>query len=420
MRVLKLSEFLNENEYQVFVLSARGDEIVDYFGYERVLEKFSCTYIYDELTNRACRSWNQSQLSKDKLSNIKSEKSIQSLLFSWAKNIIHEISVPDINRYFINKYLRKAIKLIEINNIRDVIISSPSHSMQLIGPELKKRFNGQIKLIVDYRDSWNTTGIFKKKLKPFQKFNESLEKNVLKSADYFTYVSQPMLDKIAKKYGDFIKNKAHLIMNGFDDSMIIRKVNVNPSTFDKDNNTICMGYFGGIGSEWRDPSNFVKALKEVLNENKKDLKVKLYFYGSIPANIKQFIYKELEERVEFNEGIGHTDALRIMHRMDYLLIFHSKIDGADEVITGKFFEYLAVRKPIIVIGPNNMEAAKLTEENNLGIIMDITNHQNMCDKLRPILKKEIDTTQFYKGFNINKYSRQFQYKKFLEILSSDK
>ena len=92
-----------------------------------------------------------------------------------------------------------------------------------------------------------------------------------------------------------------------------------------------MGYFGSIGRE-RNPESLFRAILKVNKE------IKLIFYTHNP--IDHIWTDKLEGILEAKDAVDHQTALNMMRKMDVLLLIHSEVDGADEVITGKFFEYL--------------------------------------------------------------------------------
>ena len=137
MRVLTLCEFLLSRNYNVHVISSKG-YFFGYFGYEDLLKRIKVTYIEDK--------WNVKQ-SKGFHYNIKGlqsgkkETGIFSSYLRLRRKIFKNIIIPDIGIFVVPKFYSEAKKIILKNNIKNVIISSPPHSIQLVGLRLKKYFN---------------------------------------------------------------------------------------------------------------------------------------------------------------------------------------------------------------------------------------------------------------------------------------
>ena len=98
-------------------------------------------------------------------------------------------------------------------------------------------------------------------------------------------------------------------------------------------------------------------------------------------------------------------------------MLHSAREGADEVVTGKIFDYMLARRPILVAGPKGMEAAKIIDEHNLGYTIDINDPAIMRSKLEVIHNAwQTDSLISYTVDDISQFSRQIQYQKLLTIL----
>lgn len=410
MRVIKMAEFFAQNDIEVFILSGKGQKI-SYFGYEKLINNVKVIYVPDPLHFYLTSMSNSLHENKSNTSNAKKTNMLKRFIANFMKyfqRFINEIFVPDVFVCTNYSYYKKASELIEKEKIKNIIISSPLHSIQLIGPLLKRIYGNKINLIVDYRDSWNGTGIFKKKIYPFQIINEYLESNVLKNMDYFTYALPLTLNKINEKYFD-ISKKSLLVMNGYDDKMNI------PDNFNNNtkNDVLTIGYFGSISDDLnssRNPELFFKAL---LKFNRK---IKLCFYGHVTISKKW--QDKMSGILEIGENLSHIEALKMMQKTDLLLVVHSKIDGGDEIIPAKFFEYILVEKPILLVGPNNMMLGEMIKKDGLGYVMDIYSEQDMLNKMNNIYKDwEMNKLVKYKNENFKKYSRQNQYKKILEILA---
>ena len=399
IRVLKMAEFFSQNGIEVYLLAAKGEEI-GFFGYGYMAEKMNLYYVDDALQRYITRRIHQRDV------NSQDRRFVGKGVSSAVKKAINEISIPDEGVYFVPRYVRKALEIINRNGIRNVIVSSPAHSAQVIGMKLKKRLGDRINLIVDYRDSWNTTKIFKKKSRIPRFFSEHLEKRILQRADHFVYVTTPTLKKINVKYFD-ISSKSVMVMNGYDMDLKMDKPERKVR-----NEYLTIGHFGFISDRqesYRNPELFFQA---VLRLKKK---IRLVLYGSV--DIRKEWQERLKDTLTIHSHVSHEEALFLMQDMDILLQLHSEVDGADEVISGKIFEYILAEKPILVVGPKDMEAARFVTDENLGYCIDIHDEKDMLSKMEEIYGKwEAGQLITYNSSDYYEFSRQHQYSKLLEIL----
>ncbi len=398
IRVVKMARFLQEQGYDVYVLCARGEEI-GYFGYEDIVNKLKVIYVDDKL---------QRYHNKQAIINTGNKEEIKtsSSILQGLKNLINDFCIPDKGIFFVNRYVNEASKLIVENNINTVIVSSPPHSTQLIGVNLKRKFGNKINLIVDYRDSWNNRGIFQKRHWLSKRISLKKEKEVLRYADKFTYISQPVIEKINSTFMD-ISDKSLLVMNGFDLNMKNEVTATVPG-----NNKLTIGYFGSISDYPNSPVNPTKFFETLLKIN---YSIKLVFYGPVILNNKWKEY--LGDKLEINETVSHTEALKLMTTMDVLLVVYSETNGGEEVITGKLFEYFLAQRPVLVVGPKNMEAARLVRENQLGYCLDIFDEDEMANGLQEIYRDwQQGQLVSYSLDDVAKFSRQQQFAKLLDII----
>lgn len=400
IRVLKLAEYLRESGTEVFVLAARGEPI-DYFGYEDLVRGLSVTYVDDPLQRFINRMTNPE--SRD----VARRMDTGNRAFALAKSVVNEISVPDVGIYFTERYVRAALRIIEEHGIRNVMITSPPHSMQVVGLRLKETLGDRIRLIVDYRDSWNTTKIInRKKVRVLQRINERLERKVLGNADRFTHVSRPMIEKINARILD-VGEKALLVMNGYDAAMM-PPLPPGPARNDR----LTIGHFGFIHDRadgHRNPEPILRALR-ALGAN-----VTVHFYGT--ASVSPEWRDRFKDIAAIHGIVPHREAIGLMQAMDLLLIFHSERDGADEVVSGKIFEYMLTQKPILVAGPAGMEASRIVTKEKIGYAVDLYDADGMAEALREICRLWTrDGLVRYDRGDLKHYSRQYQYSRILEIL----
>lgn len=403
LRVLTLAEYLQRCNVSVNILCAKGYNF-GYFGYEENVKSLNVHYVNSKYRYMSQKKIAEATLKKsNNISPVKKKprwKIYRSKLKNWIENAIP----PDTGLFDVFNFIIATKKIIKNNSIMNVFVSSPPHSMQIVGYALKKGFKNNINVICDYRDSWNGTHIFQKNNKFSNIINRFFEKKVIKSCDHFTYISGPMITKIEKLYSLSLKYKSSLIMNGYTVSIDV------PNKGNPSKNCINIGYFGSISD---DPTSFrnVSNLFTVLKNNEDFFtNLNFYFYGTF--NLKNHDISSIPN-ITFKGPVNHNMALEEMSKMDYLLILHSEKNGGDEVLTGKLFDYISVKKPIICIGPEIMEAKNIICRYNLGITINNDDLKEMKNKLMSLKEKN---TKYYQDVDVSIFHRDNQYKKLLPLL----
>jgi hypothetical protein len=350
IRVLTLADYLFRNGFQVFILTSRGYEH-GYFGYEEEIKRYSVVYINDML------KYNKDKNAKRHIKG----NTWKSRLMDHFRAFVRQTIVPDKHIILVRSYFSAAVGIIRENGIKNLIISSPPFSLQITGYFLKRKFGSEIMFLSDYRDSWNTTAIHSPNNPVSRCVSRWLERKILRICDNFTYVSEPILLKIKNRLYDGIEPKSRLVMNGFSKEIPFTKKN-------KLSAKIVIGYFGSISdssTSFRNMSNLFGALKLQAFRN---TAVEFHFYGAV--ELKRHDLANYPN-IKYSGVVSHKEAIEKMMECDYLLIVHSESRGSDEVVTGKFFEYVATRTPILCLGPLDMEANRLIKKYGIGMSIDI-------------------------------------------------
>ncbi len=309
--------------------------------------------------------------------------------------------IPDA-RIGWNKFaIKKAEELISKHQLDCIITTSPPHSTQLIGLELKNRFN--LKWIADLRDPW-TDIYYNKELyrtKWAEKIDRQLEKKCLESADNIIVVSDSIAQLLINRYIG-IKSKISIIPNGYDESDFQNKV-ASETKYNY------ISYIGNLGSSYP-INNFLNEFNEFSSKNPK---WRLRFVGNLFEGVKnKILNSDLSERVEFISYVEHNKAIDFMIESKALLLIIPNSEENKGILTGKLFEYLAAKKPIIFIGPEDGDAAKILTNNSKVLI----NNQKHMHSLKDFLTNVNQETIKY-GFE--KYSRKQLTKEIVSLIGSN-
>jgi glycosyltransferase involved in cell wall biosynthesis len=257
--------------------------------------------------------------------------------------------IPDPRRGW-NKYaIREASGLIESGEIEHIITTSPPHSTQLIGLELKKKYP-RIKWIADLRDPWTDIYYYNSFYHtPYaRKIDANYEYNVLKTADKIITIGKSLKASFCAKVPG-IEEKIGVITNGYDedDFKILSSANPDPFT---------LSYIGTLSDAY--PVSGL--LDAVENLTRKGYDIKLRFVGSVSSSQRNLIsLKYGKLLIEFIPYVNHEDAIRYMMESSVLLLIIPDHHSNRSIITGKLFEYLASGKPILCIGPEDGDAADI-------------------------------------------------------------
>jgi glycosyltransferase involved in cell wall biosynthesis len=265
--------------------------------------------------------------------------------------------IPDPRKGW-NKYaLAKASELIKANDISHIITTSPPHSTQLIGLELKKRYP-HITWIADLRDPWTEIYYYDSFYHTplARKIDSRYEEKVLKTADRIITVGKSLKNSFSSKIPG-IENKISVITNGYDEEDFAGLADLKPDVF-------TISYIGTLSDSYP-VSGFIDAIDKLV---KKGYRIRLRFVGSLSSGQKNLIISKTESTMtEFIPYVNHDDAIRYMMESSVLLLIIPDHRSNKSIITGKLFEYLASGRPVLCIGPEDGDAAEILASTAHGV-----------------------------------------------------
>lgn len=394
LRMLYLTKLLVQNGLSVHILTHKLEDFyIDDYNY--LLNDINIHYVNNQNINNKKKIFKFHTIKKNLI------RIVKYLFYDLYNSLI--CFGFDQARFSLINYERKANNIIKNHKINNVIISAPPFSLFFISKSLKKNFN-QLKIIHDYRDSWvlrfKQNHILKKIALKY------LESKSIKNADYITCASKTISEKIIKNFNFINKKKVITIYNGYIDN-----INKNETKINNQNKNIKIGYFGMISDNSRGYRDIKEIYYRLIKLKQIDHFVNFYFYGSHDIKNNNILNYNL---FKFFDQINHTQAITEMLSMDYLMLVHTEESTAEEVLTGKLFDYIFCKKPIIVISKGDTEAGKVVEKYKMGLNINL-NKKNL-DELFIMIKNK---KKFLKldSKTYNSFSRNFQNQKFINILN---
>lgn len=264
--------------------------------------------------------------------------------------------LPDARKGWVPYAFRAARAELAQNTYNWIISTGPPHSAHLVALKIKQLYP-KTKWACDMRDPWTDIFYYREMHRmPWAKRKDrNTELRVLNAADKIFTVSSGMSALIKKK----VSNKyVHEIYNGYDEDDFkgLRSIPLNRSK-----GQLTVGYMGTMSSLYQ-PEEIWKAFNYmVTNKHCESLEFKVC--GKISKEIEDQL---LNQNFHYTPTgyLPHNDALREMAGCHILLLVIPNTDDAQLILTGKVFEYLALQRPILAIGPNGGDLDTLLVEAN--------------------------------------------------------
>jgi len=314
--------------------------------------------------------------------------------------------IPDARKFWVKPSVKYLSDYLKKNKIDVIITTGPPHSLHLIGLELQKQ--NDVKWIADFRDPWTDIDYFHQLplTDTSLKKHRLLEKKVLEKADSVLVVGKTMKDN----YKKFNKN-IHVLTNGFDSETIHNNIKLDSK--------FTITHIGMMNAD-RNPSILWKVLHKLVKEDMdfaSDIRIKLIgksaneVYDSIKEN-------NLENNVQFIDYLPHQKVIDHQRSSQVLLLTVNNIPSAKGIITGKIFEYLQAKRPILAIAPVDGDLAEIIKNTNSGTTIDFKDEENLKELLEDLYQKFKQNKLGINSEGIEQYHRRNLTEKLVKIIKN--
>jgi len=401
VRVGKTAKYLHRLGHQVRVLTATKQPLDDNLQVEIPGEQILRT---DWMDVNSPLKW----LFKGKFNHIKglSERpsSRKNKIIAWGRGKYKTLThCPDGQIGWYPYALSGGRKLLQDWRPDIIFASAMPYTSLLVANRLSKEF--RIPWVAEFRDLWVDNHY--REYGPLRNFIDTkIEKSILQCASGLVTVSEPAAEVLRSKY----TQPCVVITNGFDPEDL--QQGLSPSLEGR----IKIVYTGRIYSYRQDPSGLFKALE--LLGNPKD-SVRIEFYGPNLSEVRDLAKKYgCERNVFVNDPIPYKVSLIKQQQADVLLLLLWNDPSEKGVFTGKLFEYLGARRPILAIGLSDNVASQTIIERKAGVVSnnpsDIAEHLKIwIEQKRKGIPIESPPEEATKGF-----TREEQARKLAEFLES--
>lgn len=286
------------------------------------------------------------------VSSVPRSKRLHTRAIDWVKSII---AYPDPMKGWV-PFAMEAVREIGRNEKIDAILSSaPPVTCHLIGRRAKEIL--KCPWVADFRDLW-TQNHYYSYGRIRRAVEARLERKTIGPADALVTVSAPLAEVLRQEFND---RSVRWITNGFD-----------PEEFQSEapelTETFSITYTGQVYQGKQDPGLLLKVIADLFREGilfRREMRVR--FYGPTEPWLHAMVRcYGLGDTVEIH-GLESKDATLKHQRESQLLLLLNWDDPSETgVYTGKVFEYLGARRPVLAIGGPPGVVAALLEETKAG------------------------------------------------------
>lgn len=318
---------------------------------------------------------------------INDKKSFAQSIAVWIRG---NFFIPDARKFWIKPSIKYLKKKLEGETYDAIISTGPPHSMHLIALGIKKNYPN-LKWIADFRDPWTNIDFYDqlKLSKWADRKHRKMEREVLQKADKVVTVGWTLAEEFKNLSG--ISDVA-VITNGYDHRDFIEEVPLAQE--------FTIMHLGSMNKD-RNPKVLWESLSIL---NKENIKPLVKIIGQTDISVKNSIQDyHLESQVMLEDFIPHDLAIQRMKSAHVLLLVINNTPNAAGILTGKLFEYLGAKRPIIAIGPKEGDVKKMLNEFHHAHYIDYHSVEDCNTILRDLYQKR---SLYIAGDGIEKYSRK--------------
>ena len=316
--------------------------------------------------------------------------------------------IPDARRWWIKPSVRYLKKYLMAHPVDAIISTGPPHSMHLIAKALHKKLN--IPWVADFRDPWTDIDFYKdlKLTRCADRKHHRLERQVLTEATKVVTIGWDC----AKGLENHGAKDVAVITNGYDIDKPIDEREHETSTF-------TMSHIGIVGAN-RNPETFWQVISDIVETHgPTSLPLRIRLIGQVDNSVLESIKcHNVEKYVEIIPYMPHNQVITEQQKSDVLLLFVNNTPNAKGILTGKIFEYMASGRPILCIGPEDGDSARVLNETQTGVTVDFNDKEKMKSVILDLMTKHQENQLVTKiNTAVEKYSRRNLTKDYVSLLN---
>ncbi|BAO56449.1 glycosyltransferase family protein [Nonlabens marinus] len=406
-RWLKFVKYLSKDDFDIHVVIPENPDYpsIDDSLMGEIPEDITMIKVHIQEPSRALKKLFGTKTKKLQRGFIEKSPGALEKILLWIRG---NMFIPDARKAWADKVMQRLENDSAFAKADTLITTGPPHSVHLTGLWLKNHPSlSHIKWLADFRDPWTTIGYHKdlKLTKAAAKKHLQLETQVLQTADQIIVTSPSTKAEFSNK----TKKSITVITNGYD-----MKTNSSKAPDGK----FTLSHIGTLLAD-RDPLMLWKTLSELVTE---DPEFSQDFELQLAGNVSKTVISSIKvaglgSHLKLLGYVDHDHAVQLMFESQVLLLIEINSLMTKAIIPGKLFEYLASRRPIIGIGPEDSDIEQILKETDAG-------HYFTYDGAN--LKQQI--RQFYQSYkkeklegnssDISKYHRKQLTQQLVDLLNS--
>lgn len=329
----------------------------------------------------------------------------------WLKKVVSPFLLPDIQVLWWPGLFWRLFQVIKNEKPACLFVTAPPFSSFIPAVALGKLF--RIPVVIDFRDEWSfSRQQWEHTVKTALAFkvDRILEGYAVRHCTRITAANASYINSLTDEYPEVDQHKCVVITNGYDTDDF---VDIEEDLEINDRVTIVYA-----GTVWKGNSleAFCSALKLLLDkipDLARMLRVKIF--GRIVEGHMAYLSDPIfQDIIELHGYKDHADIIQEICSADALLLAMTDLPGANKIIVGKVFEYMATGKHIFAIIPKCETSIILFNNYSNMTVLHPDDIKGICDKLNHLIAN-INSIRQVKCDDISQFSRNFLTKELVSV-----
>jgi glycosyltransferase involved in cell wall biosynthesis len=280
-------------------------------------------------------------------------------VFRFAKSCVRKMAnavlQPDPQILWHPQAYRAGLKLLEEVPHDAIIATGPPFSSLILGARLSRKTG--LPLILDYRDEWDISNAYweNKGHGPISNWIQTCQQSyAVRAADLLlatTPSSARAVASFARQHGS--RADSAFIYNGFDPDDYPKSPAPQPRIVNGERRRFRLAF---IGTLWN-LNSIEPVVQGILQLNREHpelaAEMELLLAGRRTPDQEELLTQLDQTSIEITKlpFVSHDEAIQLMQSADMLLMINSDLPKTQRIINAKTFEYMAARRPMMVVAP---------------------------------------------------------------------
>jgi len=330
---------------------------------------------------------------------------LKKLILSPAFRLIDNfILIPDNYIIWSLKNVFRAYSLIKKGKISHLLVTSPPHSVQILG--LILRFLTGVRYITDFRNSWTDNQPYQYKMR--ERIEKWLERKALFRSRAVINMSPGDVDRLLARLPDIPRDKLFVVTNGYNAREFAGIADCPAPSPD---GPLSLLYVGSMYTHSGDST--AEALRLLAEKGYSDNDVVFSIIGFSDPSFDVLVDKYDLGRMVRNLGFkSHDELIRLYPTFD---VMHLLTGGTPYyhlgALPGKIFEYMIIGRPVLHAGIDGT-THQMLQQSGLEIFVPLDNAAQIADAIIDLMKRKKSSSL---SMTVNReYAESFEWRRLAE------